>query len=299
MGSRIGFRASSSRQRPRRRSTASSRGSAATTQGSRAPLVAPPELLALQVFPRPAGQEKTIEYTLESCRRTTRRAFHPRSRARTDACRAGRVAPAVPRDNCSSTVRPPRRIAFPLAEAPPRSRSCRGTRHDGRRPRDGRLRAERVLSHYAVRAAPRLSELPRGAQRGRDLDGSRSFDRHERASGAKSARDACAPRIPTRASRWIFILFEPRGPRAPSAKLRTRTQASAALEQLADRSRETGATSTSPARADALLAAAPARVPRTHRRSSPTDGVARRAHGRTRAGCDETAEPPCSWLIRG
>ena len=149
-------------------------------------------LLALQVFPCVGGQEKTVEYTLVVPTHYRDGAFHVEIPALgTEALRARIVARAAdPRDKLLVGGAAPPPVLRPEPEAPldvalvPRSLPSLG----------GELVAtefapERVLLHYAVRAAPRLSEVPRGARIVLALDASLSTDT-EFVDRAKSALDA-------------------------------------------------------------------------------------------------------------
>lgn len=125
------------------------------------------ELLALQVFPCLGKQSKTIEYTLVIPTHYRDGAFHVEMPALgTDELHAGiTLRSAEPRDTLLVGGAPPPPVLRPERDAPldialvPRSLPVLG----------GELVAsqfadERVLTRYAVRAAPRLSAVPRRAR---------------------------------------------------------------------------------------------------------------------------------------
>jgi hypothetical protein len=136
-------------------------------------------LLALQVFPCVGGQSKTVEYTLAVPAQYRDGAFHVEIPALgTDELRARfTVRAADSRDKVLVGGAPPPAVLRPEVETPldvalvPRSLPLLG----------GELVAtefasERVLTNYAVRAAPRLSEVPRAARIVLAIDASLSTD---------------------------------------------------------------------------------------------------------------------------
>ncbi len=137
------------------------------------------QLLALQVFPCVGGQSKTVEYTLVAPTHYRDGAFHVEVPALgTETLSATITArPADARDQLLVGGAPPPAVLRPEPGTPldialvPRSLPRLG----------GELVAttfadERVLTRYAVRAAPRLSEVPRRARIVLVLDGSLSTE---------------------------------------------------------------------------------------------------------------------------
>jgi hypothetical protein len=150
------------------------------------------ELLALQVFPCVGRQAKTVEYTLVAPTRYRDGAFHLELSAlgTPELSASFTLRAADPRNALSVAGAPPPRVVRPEAEAPldvalvPRALPALGGEL-----MSSEFAPSRVLTRYAVRAAPRLSELPRRASIVLALDASLSTDSSfvERAKGALDA----------------------------------------------------------------------------------------------------------------
>jgi hypothetical protein len=205
-----------------------------------------PGYLALQVFPDPPGQPKTIEYTLELPTRY----------------RGGRHHVALPR---LGTERMPARIEISPANegdrvfiddrpAPPGTGlTLIGASTDfavaRRAPAtlEGALASvpfgkSRVLSHVRVEAAAKLSEVPRGAHVVVIVDGSRSFSEYERKNGIAAVRAMLS--------------------HFADARVEVLSRAVADLAHLAVTPRNGSRIDEALARADALLAKLPSRTPK-------------------------------------
>jgi hypothetical protein len=137
------------------------------------------ELLALQVFPCLGRQAKTVEYTLVMPTHYYDGAFHVDVPALgTETLRASfKVRSADARDRILVGKAPPPPVVRPEPETPidialvPRSLPTLGGELV-----ETEFAPGRVLTRYAVRAAPRLSEVPRGARIVLVLDASLSTD---------------------------------------------------------------------------------------------------------------------------
>jgi hypothetical protein len=136
-------------------------------------------LLALQVFPCLGRQAKTVEYTLVVPTSYYEGAFHVELPALgTESLLASiKVRAADARDELLVGKAPPPPVVRPEREAPldvalvPRSLPALGGELV-----ETEFAPGRVLTRYAVRAAPRLSEIPRGARVVLALDASLSTD---------------------------------------------------------------------------------------------------------------------------
>lgn len=137
------------------------------------------KLLALQVFPCLGEQSKTIEYTLVVPTHYAHGAFHVEMPALgTESLLASyKVRAADTRDELLVGKAPPPPVVRPERDAPldialvPRSLPPLGGELV-----ETEFAPGRVLTRYAVRTAPRLSEVPRGARIVLALDASLSTD---------------------------------------------------------------------------------------------------------------------------
>jgi len=218
--------------------------------------------LALQVFPVPPSQPKTVEYTLDMPARYHEGRYHVKlPKLGTEKMRAQvEITPANEGDRVFVDGRP----------APPGT----GIRLDKdetdvalarRAPAtlDGALASVpfgpgRVLSHLRVEAAPRLSEAPRGARVVVVIDGSRSLGEHERRTGIAAVR-AMLGHLPD--ARVEVLTFD-REVRARLGGFVPAARAADALGKLAVEPRNGSRVDDALSRADALLARLPARVPK-------------------------------------
>lgn len=219
-----------------------------------------PLLLALQVFPVPPSQPKTVEYTLILPTRyhggrhhvTLPRMGTERLFARLAATQAhaedalfidGKQVPAgsgaaLSKDETELAIAPRGvpTIGGALASLP--------------------IGPGRTVAHLRVEAAPRLAEAPRGAYVVVVVDGSRSFSEQDRRSGIAAAQAAIA-HLPE--ARVQVLTFD------REVKVRLRgfvpgSQAIAALRTLNVEERNGSHLDDALARADALLAALPSRI---------------------------------------
>jgi hypothetical protein len=218
-------------------------------------------LLALQVFPCVGRQAKTVEYTIALPTHYRDGAFHVEVPALgTEELRARfTVRAADARDKVLVGGAPPPAVLRPEAEMPldmalvPRSLPLLG----------GELVAtefapERVLTRYAVRATPRLSEVPRGARIVLAIDASLSTELGF-VDNAKTALGAYLSHFED--SEVEVVLFHRKLERAfgkflPIAEARKR------LEGLEIRRKNGSDIDRALLEADQLLASSPAKHPR-------------------------------------
>lgn len=229
-------------------------------------------LLALQVFPCPPGEPKSVEYTLTVPTEYRDGAHHllfeaPGTASLTASIRA---RPAQPRYRLRVNDSPPPPVLHPDRDASlDIALSEPGMPLLGGDLVTSQIAPQRALVRYAVRAAPRLSEVPRGAYLVLAIDASLSTDPdfQERARAALGAylsyfEDA----------RVEVILFNREIERAfqgflPIAKARTR------LESLTVVRKNGSDVERALFEADRLLAATPRGAPR--RIVLVTDGLTR------------------------
>lgn len=220
-----------------------------------------PGYLALQVFPVPPGQPKTIEYTLELPTRYHGGRHHlALPRLGTERLRAHvEITPENQSDRVFIDGRPvppgtgltlTKDTDFAVARRAPATL-------------DGALASVplgkgRALSHLRVEAAPRLSEVPRGAHVVVIVDGSRSFSEYERRSGIAAARAMLSHFTDAR----VEVLTFDREVHAPLGGFVPVSRAVADLAKLAVTPRNGSRIDEALSRADALLSKLPARTPK-------------------------------------
>lgn len=219
-------------------------------------------LLALQVFPVPPSQPKTIEYTLELPMRYEGGRYHLELPKMGTAKMPARVEVKPAEDGDRVFV--DERFASPgsgftldkdatkIALAPSRAATLEGGLASVS------FGPDRTLSRFGVMAAPRLSEAPRGAYVVVIVDGSKSFGDFERTSGIMAAR-ATLSHLP---DAHVEVLTFDREVRARLGGFVPASKAAAALEKLAIEPRNGSRFDDALARADALLASAPSRAPK-------------------------------------
>ncbi|MFT3764699.1 MAG: hypothetical protein QM820_04160 [Minicystis sp.] len=221
-----------------------------------------PGLLALQVFPVPPGQPKTIEYTLALPTRYKGGRYH----VTLPKLGTERVLPVVEVDPANEgdcvfiddRAVPPKtsltlakdQTVFSVARRAPATL-------------EGALASMpigpgRVVSHFRVDAAPRLSETPRGAHVVVIVDGSRSFSEHERRTGIAAVRAM----LPHFADARVEVITFDREAKPRLGGFVPVSRAVAELGKLAVEPRNGSRIDDALARADALLAAVPSRIPK-------------------------------------
>ncbi|APR86669.1 hypothetical protein A7982_12018 [Minicystis rosea] len=219
-------------------------------------------LLALQVFPVPPSQPKTVEYTLELPTKYRGGRHHViLPKLGTERLRA--QVEVVPQSASDRVFIDDRAVPAKTSLVLAKDQTDFSLAHRAPAMLEGALASvgagpSRVLSHFRIDAAPHLSEAPRGAHVVVIIDGSRSFPDHERRTGIAAVR-AMLPHLPD--ARVEVITFD----REVKPRLGGFVPASRAvneLEKLAVVPRNGSRIDEALGRADALLRALPARTPK-------------------------------------
>lgn len=236
-----------------------------------------PGLLALQVFPVPPRQPKTVEYTLELPMTYSGGRYHlvlPRMGTARLAARAElHAAEAGDRVFVDGKLAGPGGgVTLSKDETKIDLAPSKVDRLDGALA-SVRFGPSRVLSHFQVNAAPRISETPRGAAVVVIIDASRSFDDGVRTAGIAALRATLSHFADAR----VEVLTFDRAVRAELGGFMPVSRARSALGKLAITPRNGSHFDDALARADALLARLPRETPKRilaitdlHTRSSLT-----------------------------
>jgi hypothetical protein len=253
------------------------------------------ETLALQVFPVAPTGTKTIEYTLEAPAEYRDGRYHIElpPMGTNDLAAELVVDVAHRRDQVfvgGEPVGRGRRIRLDGDE----SVEIAVARHDP--PRfDGGLASVpfadgRVLVHFDMAAAPRISEIPRNAHIVVVIDTSRSIDQEDVKAAVAAARAYLAHFAAAGSGTRVEVLTFDREVHARHGKMVPAGEARAGLRGLVIKRRNGSAVDQAVARAAALLAKAPRRSPRRlvvltdlHTRSALTPARLRAAAGLTKA----------------
>ena len=217
-------------------------------------------LLALQVFPVPPSQPKTIEYTLELPMRYDGGRYHitlPQmgtdkmpARVEVSAARAGDGVFVEGRRVPSGSGFALTRATTEITLAPTNAGTIEGALASVV------FDKGRVLSHFAVTAAPKLSEAPRGAYVVVIVDASRSFEDDRRKSGLAAVRAT----LSHLRDAHVEVLTFDREVKSRLGGFQPVSIASRAIERLTIEPRNGSQIDDALARADEILAAAPSRA---------------------------------------
>lgn len=218
-------------------------------------------LLALQVFPVPPAQPKTVEYTL-SLPTHYRRGRHVVSLPLlgTEALRPRLVVDAAGAGD--RVFIGDRRVPSGTGFTPTQDLTDLSIERRDAPPLDGALCSvpmgkDRVLSHLRIEAAPRVSEAPRGARVAVVIDASRSFPEEDRRAGIAAVRAM----LSHFAGAQVEIITFDREPHA-SGRFIPAAAASATLSSMAIAPKNGSAVDAALALADAHLAKLSAGIPK-------------------------------------
>jgi hypothetical protein len=220
-------------------------------------------MLALQVFPCPARAEKVVEYTLQLPLGYEKGGYHVKLPALGTEALPASIRVVAPNAHDTLSVDGKAFESGGDLPAPPVGESLDIALGHAAAPLEVELSSQsfargRVLTHYAVRAAPQLSQAPKQAYVVIVIDASRSMGESFEPS-AKNALDAYLSQMP---DAHVEVLTFDRQVRAQLGEFRDVSAARQAIQRLSLGRRNGSEVDRALFEADQLLTTAPSSAPR-------------------------------------